>query len=209
MLDGSRVRLEPVSREAHAADLYAELHQDPSGRQWTYLPYGPFADADALGAFPAADPELVTYAIVVADTGRAEGMASYARISPLIGSIEVGGIIYGPALVRSAAATEAMYLLAANAFDRLGYRRYEWKCDSLNEASMAAARRLGFRYEGTWRNATMYKGRNRDTAWFSITDEEWLVIGPRIAAWLDPANFVGGRQIRSLSAWQGPNPGLP
>ena len=204
MLDGSRVRLEPVSREAHAADLYAALHQDASGRQWTYLPYGPFADVDAFGAFldtTSADPELVTYAIVVADTGRAEGMASYARISPPIGSIEVGGIIYGPALVRSAAATEAMYLMAANAFDRLGYRRYEWKCDSLNEASMAAARRLGFRYEGTWRNATMYKGRNRDTAWFSITDEEGPVIGPRIGAWLDPANFVNGQQIRSLASF--------
>lgn len=204
MLDGTRVRLEPVSREAHAADLYAALHQDPSGRQWTYLPYGPFADAEAFGAFldaTAADPELVTYAIVVADTGRAEGMASYARISPPIGSIEVGHIIYGPALVRSAAATEAMYLMAAHAFDELGYRRYEWKCDSLNAASIAAAKRLGFRYEGTWRNATIYKGRNRDTAWFSITDEEWLVIRPRLEAWLDPANFVDGRQIRSLSAW--------
>lgn len=124
-------------------------------------------------------------------------MAGWARIDPAIGSIEVGGVIYSPDLQRTPAATEAMYLMAAHVFDDLGYRRYEWKCDALNARSMAAARRLGFIYEGTWRNAMIYKGRNRDTAWFAMTDTDWGVRKSVISDWLDPGNFDPNGQQRS------------
>ena len=151
-----------------------------------------------------ADPNFVSFGIVPLDLGRAAGRASYMRIDPAQGSIEVGSIQYGAALARTRAATEAMYLLARHAFEDLGYRRYEWKCDSLNEPSRAAARRLGFTYEGRFRQAMVYRGRNRDTDWFSITDAEWPRLRTAYDAWLDPANFdADGRQQQSLSVLVG------
>lgn len=184
-------------------DLFEELHRDSSSRQWTYLPYGPFADVEELTALveaQCADPELVPHALLATRTGRATGVASYLRVEPAIGTIEVGHINYGMAMQGTAAATEAMCLMAAHVFDDLGYRRYEWKCDALNAASMSAARRLGFEYEGTWRNATMYRGRNRDTAWFAMTDADWAELRPVYESWLAPRNFdEQGRQRTSLS----------
>ncbi|MFZ1997313.1 MAG: GNAT family protein, partial [Solirubrobacteraceae bacterium] len=178
--------------------------RDQSGRHWTYMPWGPFRETGEFVAFVqalVAEPDLLTLAIIDGRTGQPEGMAGWARIEPAIGSIEVGGVIYSPDLQRTPAATEAMYLMASYVFDQLGYRRYEWKCDALNARSMAAARRLGFAYEGTWRNAMIYKGRNRDTAWFAMTDADWAVRKGAISAWLDPGNFgPGGRQRCALSA---------
>ncbi|MCW3838557.1 GNAT family N-acetyltransferase [Micromonospora yasonensis] len=201
-LTGRLCRIEPLNVDEHAADLYRALHHDSSGRQWTYMAYGPFRDRESFEGFltaATADPSLIVFTIVSGESGRAEGMASLSRIDPQIGSVEIGGIMFGPVLRRTATATEAMYLLAEYVFDGLGYRRYEWKCDSLNSASIAAATRLGFCYEGTWRNATIYKGRNRDTAWLAMTDGDWTVARPIIRAWLDPSNFVDGKQRMSLS----------
>ncbi len=201
-MEGLHVRLELLRPDAHTVDLYSALHHDPTGRQWTYMAYGPFRDQASFGDFIDAatrDPAVIVFGIIDKDTGRAQGMAGYSRIDPAAGSIEVGGVMYGPGLKRSPAGTEAMYLMAANVFDHLGYRRYEWKCDALNAESIAAAKRLGFSYEGTWRNATIYKGRNRDTAWFSMTEYDWPVIRSKIQAWLDPANFIAGRQRKALS----------
>jgi RimJ/RimL family protein N-acetyltransferase len=167
------------------------------------MPWGPFREAGDFAAFVqalVAEPGFLTLAVIDARTGQPEGMAGWARIEPVIGSIEVGGVIYSPDLQRTPAATESMYLMASHVFDELGYRRYEWKCDALNARSMAAARRLGFLYEGTWRNAMIYKGRNRDTAWFAMTDANWAVLKRAISAWLDPGNFgPGGQQRRALS----------
>lgn len=201
-LEGRYCRLEPADPGRHGADLYGALQDDRSGRQWTYLPYGPFDGPDSFVGYlkeAAADPGSVLFCVVDQGTGRAEGMARYSRIDPVVGSIEVGGVMFGPRLRRSAGATEAMYLMAAYVFDELGYRRYEWKCDALNAASIAAAERLGFCYEGTWRNATIYKGRNRDTAWFSLTSDDWRLVGPTLRGWLEPSNFVDGHQRTALS----------
>jgi RimJ/RimL family protein N-acetyltransferase len=177
---------------------------DRSARQWTYMPWGPFRDADEFAGFVAAllaEPGFLTLTVIDLQTGQPEGMAGWARIEPAIGSIEVGGIIYSPSLQRTPAATEAMFLMASHVFDDLGYRRYEWKCDALNAPSLAAARRLGFIYEGTWRNATIYKRRNRDTAWFAMTDTDWNVRKSVISTWLDPGNFdSNGQQRSALSA---------
>ena len=200
-LRGRYCRLVPLAVE-HAAGLFAAVTQDASGRQWTYLAYGPFSSVEEFTDFvraTIADPGYVTLTVLDATTGAPLGWAGYMRVEPAIGSIEVGGITFGSGLQRTAAATEAMYLMAVHAIDDLGYRRYEWKCDDLNAKSRAAAARLGFRYEGTWRNATMYKGRSRDTAWFAITDEDWARIGPVIHGWLDPSNFDCGRQLTALS----------
>ena len=203
-LSGRYCRLEPLEAR-HVPALHDALNlRDGSGRDWTYMPWGPFGEAGEFAAFVGtlvAEPDVLTLAITDARTDQPEGIAGWARIEPAIGSIEVGGIIYSPDLQRTPAATEAMYLMASHVFDELGYRRYEWKCDALNARSMAAAHRLGFVYEGTWRNAMIYKGRNRDTAWFAMTDADWAVRKRAIAAWLDPGNFgPGGQQHRALSA---------
>lgn len=204
VLSGRYCRLEPLAT-THASVLHDALNlRDPSGRLWTYMPWGPFRDAPEFASLVdtlRADPGLIVLTVIDAQTGRAEGMAGWARIEPAVGSVEVGGIIYSPALQRTPAATEAMYLMARHVFDDLGYRRYEWKCDALNARSMSAARRLGFVYEGTFRNATIYKGRSRDTAWFAMTDADWGALKPAIADWLHPENFDDdGRQRSALSA---------
>ncbi len=173
---------------------------------WTYLPWGPYADFGdylaALQAFLRRD-NFITYAILAADTGKAVGVASYLNINLSAGSIEVGGITYSPALQRKPAGTEAMFLMMRRVFDELGYRRYEWKCDSCNLPSRAAATRLGFTYEGLFRQAMITRGHNRDTAWFSIVDREWAALRAAFEAWLDPGNFdADGRQRRSLASFR-------
>ena len=200
---GRYCRVEPLEAVRHAADLHAANLRDAEGRNWTYLPYGPFATLDDYTTWVAAvtssaDPFF--HAILDLATGRAVGVASYLRIDPASGSIEVGHIAYSPLLQRTPAATEAMYLMMARAFT-LGYRRYEWKCDALNAASRAAAQRLGLSYEGIFRQARVNKGRNRDTAWYAAIDAEWPALDRAFRQWLDPANFdASGRQRVSLSS---------
>lgn len=190
----------PLNSDAHAAALFDAYAADTAGRIWTYLPQGPFADLAGFRAWMDAtcltdDPLFHTILV----DGQPLGVASLMRIDPAHGVIEVGHINYAPALSQTRAATEAMYLLMSRAFDELGYRRYEWKCDALNAPSRRAALRLGFTYEGTFRQAITYKGRNRDTAWFSIIDSEWPRLKAGFVAWLDPENFdPQGRQHHRL-----------
>jgi len=203
-MTGRTVRIEPLTA-GHGDDLWEAYSADAEGRMWTYLPIGPFfndrAGFDAWIADCAASRDPLFHAVVSTETGKAVGYASYLRIEPKVGVIEVGHITLSPALQRTAMSTETMYLMMARVFDELGYRRYEWKCDNLNAPSKAAAERLGFRFEGVFRQATIYKNRNRDTAWFSILDGEWPALKAAFQAWLDPANFdENGRQRRSLAA---------
>jgi len=203
-MEGQFCRVEPIDVERHAADLHGANREDEDGRIWTYLAYGPFERLEdyrdwmrktCLGEDP------LFHAVIDLKTGRATGVASYLRIDPAPGVIEVGHINYAPALQDTPAATEAMFLMMRRVFDELGYRRYEWKCDALNAPSRAAALRLGFEYEGLFRQATIYKQRNRDTAWYAIIDRDWSAHKARYERWLDPANFdAAGRQRQSLSA---------
>jgi RimJ/RimL family protein N-acetyltransferase len=204
-LIGAYCRLEPLDR-AHAEDLYDANSRDAENRMWTYLPYGPFESLDAyrdwVAEVAAADDPLF-FAIVDVRGARATGVASYLRIDPPAGAIEVGHIAYSPLLQRTPAATEAMYLMMRLAFE-LGYRRYEWKCDALNAPSRSAAERLGFSYEGIFRQARIYKGRNRDTAWYAAIDKEWPALDAAFRRWLSPSNFdAHGNQrvpLRALTA---------
>jgi RimJ/RimL family protein N-acetyltransferase len=201
-MTGRTCRVEPLKTEAHAADLHAANLRDSDGRNWTYLPYGPFDTLDAYARWvnsvaAGADPQF--HAVVDLGSCKAVGVASYLRIDPGAGSIEVGHINYSPLLQRTIAATEAMYLMMKRAFD-LGYRRYEWKCNALNAPSRAAAQRLGFSYEGVFRQARVDKGRNRDTAWYAMVDKEWPLVDSAFRRWLDPSNFdQRGRQRVALS----------
>ena len=201
---GRLCTVEPLDPDRHAAQLFAAYAEDTEGRMWTYLPWGPFRTLDdyrdwAEGACRIADPFF--HAIIDNASGQAVGAAAFLRMEPKIGVIEVGGIAYSPRLQRRPIATEAMYLMMRRVFDELGYRRYEWKCNSLNAPSRAAAARLGFQYEGLFRQAMITKGRNRDTAWFSILDSEWPALRAGFECWLDPANFDGeGRQRRNLAS---------
>jgi RimJ/RimL family protein N-acetyltransferase len=200
---GRYCRLEPLDVAAHSEDLYQANSLD-DGRMWTYLPYGPFAtlvDYQERLSSILADTSLAVFAIVDDVSKRASGVAVYLRAVPEHGTVEVGHLAFSPKLQRSVAATEAMALMMGHAFDTLGYRRYEWKCDALNARSRQAATRLGFTYEGTFRQALVVKGRNRDTAWFSITDGEWPRLRVALATWLAPVNFdAAGQQRQSLSA---------
>jgi RimJ/RimL family protein N-acetyltransferase len=207
-IEGRFCRVEPIDAERHAAELFEANSDDRGGRNWTYLPHGPYPSLEHYREYLIAaalrDDPLV-HAIIDRPSGRAAGAASLMRIDRAAGVIEVGGINYSPRLQRRPAATEAMYLLMRRVFDELGYRRYEWKCDALNEPSRAAAIRLGFRYEGLFRQATVYKGRNRDTAWFSIIDSEWPVLRRAFECWLDPANFdATGNQRQTLQSFRCP-----
>ncbi len=201
-LAGRFARLEPLDVAAHGDDLWAAFALDVEGRNWTYLPYGPFETSEAFRAWltgQAAGDDPLFFAIIDATTGRAVGMASYLRIDPEVGCIEVGHLNFSPLLQRRPAATEAMFLMMRHAFDGLGYRRYEWKCDSLNAPSWAAAERLGFTFEGIFRQARVVKGRNRDTTWLSVTDGEWPRLRAGFEAWLSPSNFgEDGQQRRTL-----------
>jgi RimJ/RimL family protein N-acetyltransferase len=208
-IEGRFCRVELLDPERHGADLFAANSDDAAGRNWTYLPYGPFASFDLYREYlvtAAGRDDPLVHTIVNRRSGHAVGVASLMRIDPAAGVIEVGGINYSPRLQRLPAATEAMYLLMRRVFDELGYRRYEWKCDSLNAPSRAAAQRLGFRYEGLFRQATVYKGRNRDTAWFSIIDGEWPALRAAFERWLDPSNFnAEGHQRASLRSLRAPD----
>ncbi|MBP7692563.1 MAG: GNAT family N-acetyltransferase [Anaerolineales bacterium] len=206
-LSGRYSRLEPLDVERHAAGLHAANATDADRRMWTYLPYGPFETLAAYRGWVeamSAKTDPLFFAIVAADTGRPVGVASYLRIEPAAGCIEVGHIALSPLAQRTPAATEAMYLLMRHAFE-LGYRRYEWKCDALNAPSRAAARRLGLSFEGVFRQATLYKGRNRDTAWYAALDGDWPALRAAFETWLAPANFdTAGRQRQRLSALTSP-----
>jgi RimJ/RimL family protein N-acetyltransferase len=203
-MHGRYCELEPLVADLHAAPLYEAYGEYPDESNWTYLPYGPFDSVEDFAAWvrpmeTSFDP--VPFAILAGDRKKPVGVASYLRVNPDQGSIEVGHVHYSPSLTGRVAATEAMYLMMHRAFEELGYRRYEWKCDSRNAASQAAATRLGFRYEGTFRNAMVMKGRNRDTAWFSITTEEWPSVKSALAGWLDPSNFDAGKQKQPLRSF--------
>jgi NAD(P)H-dependent FMN reductase/RimJ/RimL family protein N-acetyltransferase len=193
----------PLDPAAHAAPLYAALCNPADRAAFTYLPANPPADLNQwrqrLEKHAATrDPLFFT---VFDESGSAAGMCAYLRIAPEHGSIEIGHIHWSSQLQQTRAATEIQYLLMRHAFDDLGYRRYEWKCDALNAPSRRAAQRLGFRFEGVFLNAVVYKQRNRDTAWFSITDEEWPHLRRGFEAWLAPENFdAGGRQLHSLAS---------
>lgn len=201
-MEGRFCRVEALDPWRHADALYAANSTDIDGKMWTYLPYGPFpspADYRAWTEEMCRGSDPVLFAIMDRATRQAAGVAGYLRINPPCGSIEVGHLCYSPGLQRTPAATEAMFLMMERAF-HLGYRRYEWKCDALNEPSRAAARRLGFSFEGVFRQATVVKGRNRDTAWFSIIDREWPALKDAFERWLNPANFDDqGRQRVRLS----------
>jgi RimJ/RimL family protein N-acetyltransferase len=199
-LEGARVRLEPLDLDRHLDDLVA-AGADPA--IWDYLPYGPFADREAFGAHlaaQAASEDPLFLAVVDRASGTALGIVTYMRITPEHGVIEIGHIWFGTALQRTPAATEAIYLLARHAFDDLGYRRFEWKCNAENAPSCRAAERFGFTFEGIFRQHQIVKGRNRDTAWYSIVDGEWPPIRAGFERWLAPDNFdEDGRQRRSLA----------
>ena len=208
-LEGRFCRLESLNARAHADSLHAANALDVGGRMWTYLPYGPFETPDTYRVWVeemerCRDPLL--FAIIDRAQHRAVGVAGFLRIKPAGGSIEVGNLAYSPLLQRTPAATEAMFLMMECALS-LGYRRYEWKCDALNGPSRAAALRLGFSFEGIFRQATVVKGRSRDTAWYSIIDGEWPALREAFRHWLDPANFNerGEQQVR-LSALTAKSP---
>jgi RimJ/RimL family protein N-acetyltransferase len=207
-MEGRLVRLEPLDTEQHGKALHEAYAQDAEGRNWTYLPYGPFPSAEAWAAAMQAVQRLTDatfYAIALAGSGRPVGVAAYLRIEPGMGVIEVGHLSYAPALQRSPAATEAMYLMMRRVFDELGYRRYEWKCDHLNAASRRAALRLGFTFEGIFRQMMVIKGRSRDSAWFSILDSEWPSLRTAFERWLAPSNFdAQGAQRARLEDLRGP-----
>ncbi|HUD12670.1 MAG TPA: GNAT family protein [Terracidiphilus sp.] len=200
-LRGRYVTLEPLQAERHTAALWEAVRgQD---ELWTWLADGPFSTESELReaiALKQAATAAVFLAVVPAATGKAAGYASYMRIEPAHGVIEVGNILLSSGLQRTTAATEAMYLMARHAFDNLGYRRYEWKCNAQNQPSRRAALRLGFTFEGIFRQHMVIKDLNRDTAWFSMLDHEWPARKAAFEAWLDPANFdEAGNQRRSLA----------
>jgi RimJ/RimL family protein N-acetyltransferase len=203
ILNGRYATLVPLDPAIHTDPLWQQTNGPENDALWPYMADGPFATRDdfhrALEQKAASDDPLF-FAIVDNATGAAAGYASYMRIDALHRVIEVGGIVYTPALQRTPAATEAMYLMARHAFEELGYRRYEWKCNALNQASRSAALRLGFTFEGIFRQHMIIKGLNRDTAWFAMLDSEWPARKAAFERWLDPANFdADGRQKSPLS----------
>lgn len=201
-IKGKYCVVEPLDVSRHAKDLFEAFSEDADGKMWTYMPFGPFVSIEDFVAWmepviQSNDP--LYHALIDTAAGKAVGFAAYMRIKKAIGVIEVGCLSYSPRLQKTAAATEAMFLMMRRAFDELGNRRYEWKCDSLNEASCQAAVRLGFKFEGIFRQAIIYKGRNRDTAWYSIVDSEWPKLREAFSGWLDAANFEeDGRQKQRL-----------
>ena len=202
VLEGRYVRLVPFEAERHAASLYALSHGPEKEALWAYLFAAPFPDEAAFAAAYAeaakkADPLL--FVIEEAGSGRAVGHATFMRIEPAHRVIEVGNILYTPPLQRTAGASEAMYLMARHVFEELGYRRYEWKCNALNAPSRRAAERLGFTFEGLFRQHMIVKGLSRDTAWFALLDGDWPKAKAAFEAFLAPGNFdAEGRQRRRL-----------
>lgn len=200
-LEGVFTRAEPLT-VVHAQALHRAYAGNSMGQLWTYMAHGPFADGTAFAAWveQVADRADPLFFHLARRDGTPVGVAALMRVQPEIGVIEIGSITLTPQAQRSREATEVLFLLMQYAMDDLGYRRLEWKCDALNAASRQAAARLGFRFEGIFRNATIYKGRNRDTAWFAITDEEWPACRHALQGWLEPGNFdTDGRQHRRLA----------
>ena len=192
-LVGKYCYLEPVNVKKHSKDLFKNFSKDKKGVDWIYMPQGPFKNEISLKKY-LKDKNLAGnpffYTIYSKRLKTFCGLASYLRIKPQVGTIEVGYITYAKNLQRTVEATEAMFLMMKNAFDKLGYRRYEWKCDNLNERSRKAALRLGFKFEGIFRQATIYKNRNRDTAWYSIIDKEWKRHKKKYLTFLKESNFT-------------------
>lgn len=205
-LQGRFIRLEPLDAAHHGDDLWQEL-QGPDPALWDYLPYGPFAERAAFDAWLAGhadsrDPQC--YAVVEQASARALGLLAYLRITPKDGCIEIGHIAFGAALQRTPGASEAVFLLARHAFDELGYRRLEWKCNARNARSRRAAERFGFSYEGLFRQHMVVKGESRDTAWFSIIDSKWPQCREAFQCWLAADNFDGeGQQKQRLEELRG------
>lgn len=201
---GTYCRLERIDPARHAEDLFAAFDEAGDWRDWTYLPLEPFSNlADFSRHFEreAASRDPLHFAIIDRESEKPVGSAAYLRIDAASGVMEVGAVRYTRRLMRTRAGTEAMYLMMTRAFDELGYRRYEWKCDALNFASYRAAERYGFQFEGIFRQAVVVKGRNRDTAWFSILDREWPKVRAGFETWLSPDNFdADGHQRKSLAA---------
>ncbi len=208
-IQGEYCRVETLDVKKHAEDLYHAFASDEDHSNWTYLPYGPFNGEGGFDKFKVwinatctnDDPHFHT--VIDLKTNKAVGIASLMRIDPNNGVIEVGHIHFSPLMQRTPISTEALYLLMNRVFDEFGYRRYEWKCDSLNSPSCNAAKRLGFIPEGVFRQAITYKNRSRDTAWFSIIDSEWPALKTMFEAWLKPENFnEAGEQINSLHSFK-------
>jgi len=199
---GTWGRLEPLDTAKHGHDLFAAV--DGHDSVWTYLGYGPFENEAAFLSWLAGRETLTDplyWAVVDQATGKAVGALTLMEIRPANGVIEIGHIFFSPVLQKTRAATEAIYLAMRHAFADLGYRRFEWKCDALNAPSRAAAIRFGFTFEGIFRQHMVIKGRNRDTAWYSITDKEWPVLKAGFEAWLKPENFdTAGHQKAALGA---------
>lgn len=206
-LEGETVRLEPLDPSRHADDLFAAA--DGAEATWAYLPYGPFATRSEFVTWleeRAPLDEPMTFTIIDRASAKALGLASLMSIVPEHGVIEIGHIWLSPPLQRTRQATEAIFLMSRYAFDVLGNRRLEWKCDSRNAGSRRAAERFGFVYEGMFRNHRVIKGRNRDTAWYSMTEAEWPTRKAAFEAWLAPANFdERGAQRRSLAEFRTPD----
>jgi RimJ/RimL family protein N-acetyltransferase len=202
-LPGRLVALTPLNSVAHGDALYEGTRGEAGNQLWRYLFEGPFPDRDAFDLYlqrVAASEDPLFFAIIDRGSGSAAGYASYLRIEPAHRVIEVGNILFTSRLQRTPLATEAMYLMARHVFEDLGYRRYEWKCNALNAPSRRAALRFGFVFEGVFRQHMIVKGRNRDTAWFSMLDSEWPSRKASFERWLDPANFEpDGRQKMALS----------
>jgi len=204
LLEGLHVQLEPLEPELHGQALYSAGHDSEQGlRIWDYLAYGPWPD---LASYThtlkqqSSDADQVFYALRCKASGEVCGQASFLDIQPINGVIEIGHIWFGPRLQRSRAATEALYLMIRYAMDSLGYRRMQWRCNSLNQRSRNAAKRLGFRFEGIFYNHMIFKGKNRDTAWYSILDNEWPVVRELIEQWLADSNFnASGKALSSLT----------
>ena len=202
-LEGRYVIVECLSKDKHGADLYEVYGPDSPANMWTYLFQNPVQSQEEWSALldqMLAAQDRFYYAIVDKESGKALGTFALMRINRGSRVIEVGSVTYSPQLKRTRLATEAQYLLARYVFEELEYRRYEWKCDALNQPSRYAAERLGFIYEGTFRQAVVYKGRNRDTDWLAMIDKDWPAVKIRLEKWLSPDNFdENGQQIKSLS----------
>lgn len=206
-LEGRLVTIAPLDVAAHTDSLYEASHGDSKDELWRYLWDGPYPDRSAFEASVkerVASTDPLSFAVVDNRSGLAVGHCAYLRITPAHRVIEIGSILFTPAIQRTAGATEAMYLMARHAFEDLGYRRYEWKCDSRNGPSRRAALRLGFQFEGIFRKHMIIKGQNRDTAWFAMLDSEWPLRKTNFERWLNPANFdSNGKQKESLSHLNG------
>ena len=206
-LDGLYTRLEPLDPLRHTDDLFAAADAPGAEDRFRYLFESEPKGRDEFAAWmtkAAAGSDPLFFAVIDKATGRAEGRQALMRVDPVHGVIEIGSIHWGPAIARSRVTTEALYLFARHAFETLGYRRFEWKCNNLNEPSKKAALRFGFTYEGLFRQHMVAKGQNRDTAWFSMIDSEWPVLARAFQAWLDPANFdAAGQQKRRLDEFRG------